>query len=56
MRTVKASQGLGKKLAEYVKQINGTEDAMLGRNMLETFLLKLSPGKLFSTLLLVRLE
>lgn len=47
---------MGKKLAEYIKQINGTKEAMLGRNMLETFVLKHSPGKLFSTLLLVRFE
>jgi len=51
---VKASRDLmGKKLAEYVKSISGTEEAMLGRNMLETFVLKHSPGKLLSTLLLL---
>lgn len=37
-------------------QINGTEEAVLGRNMLEMFVLKQSLGKLLSTLLLVRFE
>lgn len=55
---VKASWDLtGWKSAEYVRQIHGMEEAMLGRNLLEMFVVKLSSGKLFSTLLLlVRFE
>lgn len=45
---VKASRDLmGKKLAEYVKEINGKEEAMSGRNMLEIFIMKYSSGKPF---------
>lgn len=51
---VKASWDLtGWKSAEYVRQIHGTEEAMLGRNLLEMFVVKLISGKLFFTLLLL---
>lgn len=39
---------MGKKCAEHVKQINGTEEAIPGRKMLEMFRSR-ALGKVFST-------